>query len=671
MRLAFFSPMPPAKSGIADYSAALLEPLARLTDVEVFSHPAQPFDPARFDVALYQIGNNEYHAHAYETALAHPGVVVVHEANLHHLLCDLTIRRNNWDAYVAEAEYNGGAAARAYAERVRALEAGPDYEGLPMLRRLLESSKAAIAHSSCVADELRRAGFDKPIAVIPHGAWLPEPGQRMPYRTRLGIDEKTPLIGIFGYLKPYKRIAESLRAFKRLTRLVPDAKMILVGEPHPEFPLASLLRGLELEPFVRVLGFTPMDDFMGYLDACDIVLNLRYPTVGESSGTLLRALGLGKAVLVSDIGSFCEFPDDVVLKVPVDAQEENLIFEYLNTLVSRPALARALGSHAREWVGRECSWPKVARQYLEVLEAVRNGVPLPAVASPCVLPAAPTPLEEPPPEAALPPSEPAATEESAAIEAYLKSWSPTPASDEYLDIHLRRLRRTLELTPPGGPDDRILEMGAYLQITPALRTKLGYGEVRGCYLGPAGNVDHKRVVSIDGEAFECDIDLFNAEKDRFPYPDGHFATVLCCELLEHLADDPMAMMLEINRVLRPGGHLLITTPNIGSLRAIRAILTGYHPGFFPAYLKPIESDEARHAREYTPGEILRLYLDSGFEMVHLETGPFRDQPHPEDQWIHHLLERYLCSTQYRGDGIYALGRKTGPVQERYPDWLYH
>ncbi len=90
--------------------------------------------------------------------------------------------------------------------------------------------------------------------------------------------------------------------------------MILVGEPHPEFPIEPMIRSHGLSANVRVLGFTPIEDFVGYLGACDIVLNLRYPTVGESSGTLLRSLGLGKAVMVSEIGSFAEFPDDVCLR---------------------------------------------------------------------------------------------------------------------------------------------------------------------------------------------------------------------------------------------------------------------------------------------------------------------------------------------------------------------
>ena len=119
--------------------------------------------------------------------------------------------------------------------------------------------------------------------------------------------------------------------------------MILVGEPHPEFPIEPMIRSMGLSASVRVLGFAPIEDFVGYLAACDIVLNLRYPTVGESSGTLLRSLGLGKAVLVSEIGSFQEFPDDVCLKVPVGPGEEDLIFEYLNLLVSRPEVCQLVG----------------------------------------------------------------------------------------------------------------------------------------------------------------------------------------------------------------------------------------------------------------------------------------------------------------------------------------
>jgi glycosyltransferase involved in cell wall biosynthesis/SAM-dependent methyltransferase len=658
MRVAFFSPLPPARSGIADYSEALIQSLKQLVELEVFSGAHQAYDPARFDIALYHVGNNGHHGFVYEAALRYPGVVVMHESNLHHLMADLTIKRGDWDAYVRECEYEGGAGALAFAERVRKLEVGPDYEGVRMTKRLLAASRGVVVHSRFMREEMRAAGFTGPTAVIPHGAWIPQ-ADRNGFRHKLGLDESTPLVGIFGYLKPYKRIAESLRAFRRLLRLVPDVKMILVGEPHPDFPVEAMIRTMGLAANVRVLGFAPIADFVGYLGACDIVLNLRFPTVGESSGTLLRSLGLGKAVMVSEVGSFQEFPDDICLKVPVGPGEEDLIFEYLNLLVSRPDIARQLGERARDYVARECNWATVAAQYAGFLEAVVQGkewvegVDEPGESPSC---AGVDRLKPAPPE----------------LE-YLQGWATGEASAGYLETHATRLLKTLEITPAGSAGDAILEMGAYLQITPALRDQLGYGEVRGCYYGKLGRTDHRTVTSASGESFTCEIDHFDAEKDVFPYPDGHFATAICGELIEHLFADPMHLMSEVNRILKPGGHLVLTTPNIAALRGISGILQGYHPGFFHAYIRPAEGTgevDARHNREYAPREIHQLLENSGFEVTLLETGEFRDEPHPEFGWIVHLLERYRLSTDLRGDGIYAVGRKTGAVRERYPAWLY-
>ncbi|MBI3280954.1 MAG: hypothetical protein HYZ57_14055, partial [Acidobacteria bacterium] len=108
MRVAMFSPMPPARSGIADYAAALAAPLSRITDLTIVAEARPGFDPKPFDVTLYQVGNNIWHAFAYEQALVTPGVVVLHEANLHHLIAEMTIKRGDWDAYLREVEYDGG-----------------------------------------------------------------------------------------------------------------------------------------------------------------------------------------------------------------------------------------------------------------------------------------------------------------------------------------------------------------------------------------------------------------------------------------------------------------------------------------------------------------------------------------------------------------------------------
>jgi hypothetical protein len=69
-------------------------------------------------------------------------------------------------------------------------------------------------------------------------------------------------------------------------------------------------------------------------------------------------------------------------------------------------------------------------------------------------------------------------------------------------------------------------------------------------------------------------------------------------------------------------------------------------------------------------EIQHLLTDAGFEMVRLETGEFLEEPHPEFAWVMHLLDRYQLMRDLRGDGIYALARKMGPVRNRWPEWLY-
>ena len=145
---------------------------------------------------------------------------------------------------------------------------------------------------------------------------------------------------------------------------------------------------------------------------------------------------------------------------------------------------------------------------------------------------------------------------------------------------------------PGGPYPR---NGRVSADHPALRTKLGYGEVRGCYYGKLGRTDHREVTSAEARRSSARSTTSTPRRIPFLMRTNYFSTVLCCELLEHLFEDPMHLMSEINRILKPGGHLVLTTPNMASMRAIAAILQGYHPGFFHAYIRPAEVGRSRRA----------------------------------------------------------------------------
>jgi len=241
----------------------------------------------------------------------------------------------------------------------------------------------------------------------------------------------------------------------------------------------------------------------------------------------------------------------------------------------------------------------------------------------------------------------------------------------YLELHLERLVSTMMIVPPPGQTGRALELGCYMQMTPALALQLGYREVRGAYLGPAGKTENKIATIRGREVFRCDVDLFDAERDRFPYPDNHFDCVLACEIIEHLARDPMHMLVEIRRVLIDGGALVLTTPNCASLGSVTRALHGYQsPQIFACYPHPDKAaGDGPHIREYTPFELNQTLTAAGFRTEVLFTD--RIGARGEGTWTLDLLQRHGFDTRLRGEQIYCRARKDArlPV-DRFPDFLY-
>lgn len=249
---------------------------------------------------------------------------------------------------------------------------------------------------------------------------------------------------------------------------------------------------------------------------------------------------------------------------------------------------------------------------------------------------------------------------------------PDEGARAYLAKHIPRLARTLALVPPPQGTGRVLELGCYMQITPLLSRLCGYRKVRGGYFGALGRTDRKTMQFPDGE-FSCDVDHFDAERDRFPYPDEHFDLVIAGEVIEHLTYDPMHLLLESRRVLVDGGFLLVTTPNVGSITSVAKTLDGRdNPQIFFLYNRPRpgEPPEIGHVREYTAHEIGEAVKRAGFEIGKLFTTFI-----PE--FASHLpllkfLEENGYSTENRGEQTWCLAikRATLPV-DRYPFFIYN
>ena len=408
MRVAWFSPLPPMESGIADYSAELLPRLAEYWghgEIElivaegfrpeadlarrfpVHGHRSLPalLDGGRFDAVVYHLGNNrDYHAEIYRTLLEHPGIVVLHELVLHHLVRDLTLFSGDAEAYVRELRYAYGKGGEALARRSLQTGIPLDPFAYPLFERTVDASLGLIVHSAYVRDRVLASRPLTRVALVPHHLELGAAAGLSPDRARedLHLPPDDFLVGAFGFFTAAKRLPVLLKAFARLRREIPGARLILAGEVSPHYDDFERLFTGELREGVTVTGRLDLDGFLRYMATVDVAVNLRHPSAGETSGTLIRLLGLGKPVIVSRNAAFAELPDDCCAKVDLDETEEALLFAYLRALAQDEPLRRRMGENARRYARDHHSIEGAAHAYAELIRQVVEARPEPFRAVP-------------------------------------------------------------------------------------------------------------------------------------------------------------------------------------------------------------------------------------------------------------------------------------------------
>jgi len=365
VRVAYYSPLPPERSGIADYSALLLPALERLVDVEIVRRGRTR--PVAADLALYHVGNDpEAHGWIVDALRRRPGVVVLHDFVLHHLVAGLTIGRKDGPGYLAAMERDAGVPGRLLAHGVLDGRVAPPWETrpdeFPLAQEVLGPATGLIVHSHYVEDEVRSAGYHGSIWRIPHPAWP------MHDVTPAADVSGRPLFGCFGYLNASKRLPQLVEAFAAVRERHPQAKLLLVGAASPRFDASRLVGdGVERIDYVDEARLWSL------MAACDACVALRAPTMGETSGSVIRALSLGRPLVVSDLGWFAELPDEVALKVPVDEEEIPALAASLELLASSEATQLAMSEAAREYARREHDLAHVAEDYVAALEEAAGG----------------------------------------------------------------------------------------------------------------------------------------------------------------------------------------------------------------------------------------------------------------------------------------------------------
>ena len=259
-------------------------------------------------------------------------------------------------------------------------------------------------------------------------------------------------------------------------------------------------------------------------------------------------------------------------------------------------------------------------------------------------------------------------------------YDSTSYVNDYLKVHMKRFAETIGLLQPIiRPALRIVDLGSYGSLVPALRDLLGATDItltepfqerkpasENSFLQNARN----------GVRYPVHVDRFDIE-GPFPYEDGRFDVVIFTEVLEHLSRDPLQTMSEINRITKPEGYLLLSTPNCASVRSVLRILRGGNPNIYPVYQRCPSTD--RHNHEYVPWEVRELLKLCGFTNSEFKTvDVYQDQQFGRLLTLQmrallkigSLMSLGFLKARERGDTIFALAQKTGGVQERYPGFLY-
>ncbi|MBZ5560060.1 MAG: glycosyltransferase family 4 protein [Acidobacteriia bacterium] len=356
MRLAWFAPLPPIRSGIATYNAELLPLLdgdflidrfverSAGTGVGVSNRPtpvpahagARVHDAHDFlwmqrrepyDLVVYQLGNSPAHDYMWAYLAPFPGLVVVHDPTLHHARARQLLSRGRADDYRREFHHNHPDAPIEFAEYVVQGLGGTIYYFYSMLRVAMRTARLVAVHNPRVAGDLRDAFPGVAIEAIHLGTPALDTGPALRARVRatMGVPDGCTLFAAFGKITEAKRITAILRAFSSLVRDGVDARLLLAGDASDYPSLDAEIEATGAADRIFVTGYIEDDNVGGYLAAADACLCLRWPTTGETSASWLHGLAAGRPTVISDLAHLVDIPSSVTLRVDLLDEEASLL----------------------------------------------------------------------------------------------------------------------------------------------------------------------------------------------------------------------------------------------------------------------------------------------------------------------------------------------------------
>ncbi len=342
-RLALFSPLPPARSGIADHTSLLLPHLLEYFDIEVFidveTSGREPVDlgvPVRshtefeqcwrsFDLVMFEFGNSEFHAYMLSWLRRLPGVVTLHDAYLSGLFAYISSSADSYDAFSLEMLYSHGPRARR--RLTRAGPNGPVWDAmieLPCTKSVLDDAIGVIAHSAFNSDVSQQhypEGWAAPFRIVPQ---VVRPRRKIDGSSRAllrrvtGYADDSFVVATFGHIAWTKCGDRLLEAFELAAPQNSLIRLVFVGELAADDFGRALHGKIESSAYrerIHVTGFLQPAQFDDYLQAADIAFQLRKNSRGGTPKGVLDCMSFGLPVCVNDEASYRDYPDNVLVKL--------------------------------------------------------------------------------------------------------------------------------------------------------------------------------------------------------------------------------------------------------------------------------------------------------------------------------------------------------------------
>ena len=391
-RIAYFSSMQPLTNGLSNLSQELLKSLAQELSIDTFASaseqtrlpgwPVYPIDTYPINARRTPYDLNMYELHdqfescdkIFDLALREPGLVIMNDLTLY----DFYLEGAGARAQLLADEVKYAHGDRGLDEWIRDQERHRPIDPLKvnLLRRITERSRGIITHSAWGRSRLQEIAPDKAIYHIPFGidADSARNIDRSAVRTVLGLSEQAFIAGIFGMLGPKKRVVQVIESFKEVVKSHPTAQLVIVGlcpDAYYTEEMHSAIRQLQLEKNVVLHSPVSPADGGSYIQACDVVIDLDWPTAGRSSMTMARAIGHGKPIIASDVPQVRELNEKFCWRISHEASnEEAVLVETLLHAATHPDVIESARQAAEEYIRDTGNWNHMVRTYLEVITQI-------------------------------------------------------------------------------------------------------------------------------------------------------------------------------------------------------------------------------------------------------------------------------------------------------------